>query len=68
MARWVLYCVQCGAEFTHSHVKETTSSLVDPFTPKVTKPEFPEGGLSLACPTCRSTSAYQRHQLIYRAN
>ena len=67
-ARWVLYCPHCNEAFTQSEIPETSSSVYDPFTSTVMKPEFPNGGLSLECPLCEGVSVYQRHQLIYRTS
>ena len=43
MARWVLYCHECSAEFTHNQIYDTYQSVSDPFA-SITKPEFPNGG------------------------
>lgn len=67
MARWVLFCPVCNKDFTHSEIPESGSHFTDPFLGDFIKPEFPEGGLRVVCPNCRSTSVYQRYQLIYRA-
>jgi hypothetical protein len=67
MARWVLYCSHCDAEITHSQIYEGVSSIPGPFE-SVTKPEFPDGGLSLVCTNCKGTSVYLRHQLLYKAS
>lgn len=66
MAHWVLECASCKNEFTHSEIVES-HSLRDPFTLNETKPEFPDGGLSVVCPICKETGVYQRHELLYRA-
>jgi endogenous inhibitor of DNA gyrase (YacG/DUF329 family) len=67
MARWVLGCPDCGKDFTHSEIPESSSFIPDPFIGSAVKPEFPVGGQSIACPNCKSTSVYERHQLIYEA-
>ena len=68
MARWVLSCPDCVKDFTQSEIPERSLLIPDPFTGTVVKPEFPAGGQTVACPNCKSTSVYQRHQLIYRAS
>jgi hypothetical protein len=68
MARWVLDCPDCNEDFTQSEIPESDSLVPDPFTGSVAKPEFPTDGLSLRCPNCKTTSVYQRYQLIYRAS
>lgn len=67
MARWVLECSRCKAEFTHSEISGTGYSAFDPFTLTVTKPELPAGGVNVVCPNCNSTDVYQRYELLYRA-
>jgi len=67
MARWVLECESCKTEFMHSEIYDSGYSVLDPFTLTATKPDFPEGGLSLMCPSCKNMSVYQRYQLLYRA-
>jgi len=68
MARWILECHLCSAEFTHSQIYEGSPSIRDPFTRTDIKPEFKSGGESVVCPNCRGTSVYQRYQLLYRAS
>ena len=68
MARWVLNCYLCDAEFIHSQIHDSGSSMRDPFAQTEIKPEFPKGGESLVCPNCKGTSTYQRYQLTYRAS
>ena len=29
-------------------------------------PEFPDGGLTVACPTCQKATVFQRFELMYR--
>jgi hypothetical protein len=68
MARWVLGCPRCNEDFTHSHIDlESQRSFNDPFAWLVEKPEFPDNGIKLACPNCKTVSVYKRTQLIYRA-
>jgi hypothetical protein len=66
MPRWVLECASCKNEFLYSEIYETGNSLNDSFPLLVTKPELPNGGFSVRCPSCRETNVYQRHQLLYR--
>ena len=68
MAQWVLECHSCGAEFAHSEIYQSGSSIRDPFTTVELKPEFPNGGQSAVCPNCRATAIYQRYELLYRAS
>ncbi len=68
MAQWVFYCHQCDAEIAHNQVYDSGSTIRDPFTQTEIKPEFPKGGQSLVCPNCKSTSVYQRYQLVYRTS
>jgi hypothetical protein len=65
MAQWVLSCLQCSAELTHSQIYVDNAS--DPFT-LFSKPELPAGGLKMACPSCKQISIYLRHQLTYSAS
>jgi hypothetical protein len=62
MARWVLNCPQCEAEFTHSKIGD--QRLVDYYLPA--KPGFPKEGLAMECPNCHKSSVFYRHQLAYR--
>jgi len=66
VARWVLECSECKAEFTHSEISESGYSVRDPFTMTATKPEFPADGVTAVCPSCNGTAVYQRHELLYR--
>jgi len=67
VARWVLECADCKAEFTHSEISGSGYMSIDPFTLTANKPEFPEGGVSAVCPSCNATAVYERYQLLYRA-
>jgi hypothetical protein len=49
MQRWVLDCFQCKAELPHSQVHDGDFSGSDPYS-SLTKPKFPDGGLSVLCP------------------
>ena len=66
MPRWVLCCAQCGVEVMQSQIAED-STVHEPFVLE-TKPEFPDGSLSVVCPHCKSTSVYLRQQQVYRAS
>jgi hypothetical protein len=67
MPQWVLTCAQCHKIFTHSKINpRTATSPFDPLWP--TKPDFPDGGLNLACPKCQTPAIYQRFELMYRPN
>jgi len=63
MQRWVLDCPKCKAELTHSQVHDSDFSGSDPYA-CLTKPKFPDGGLSVLCPNCKIAFVYQRYQLI----
>ena len=65
MTCWVLYCPGCGAELTHSQIYNSDFSGYDPYT-SLSKPKFPDGGLSVFCPQCKGTSLFQRYQLVYQ--
>ena len=67
MARWVLECAHCKAEFKHSEISESGYTVLDPFTLTATKPELPAGGVTMVCPHCNATEVYQRYELLYRA-
>ena len=64
MSYWVLGCPLCRMDFIHSEIdgEEERELWALP-----SKPEFPEGGSSLACPNCKQTSLFQRFQLRYSA-
>ena len=64
MPNWMLHCAHCNASFVHSEV--VAASFYDPFY-LAPKPSFPDGGISLICPHCRTSSVYQRFQLTYSA-
>jgi hypothetical protein len=67
VARWVLECAQCKAEFTHSEIPQSGYVNPDPFTLTPTKPELPASGVTTVCPNCNGAAFYQRHQLLYRS-
>ena len=63
--QWVLSCSNCHKVFTHSKTNPRSATVpFDPLWP--TKPDFPNGGLNLACPNCRTPAVYQRFELMYR--
>jgi hypothetical protein len=64
MASWVVKCKNCEVEFTHSKIADDykMSSYLWPL-----KPEFPEGGSPLECPTCGHSATYRQTHLTYRA-
>lgn len=64
MDRWILKCPGCKTTFTQSVVKPPSklSELLYVWPPK---PEFPNGGVRLECPNCKTASLYQRNQLTY---
>jgi hypothetical protein len=65
MPQWVLSCSNCHKVFTHSKINPRSETVpFDPLWP--TKPDFPNGGLDLACPNCQTSSIYQRFELMYR--
>jgi len=63
--KWILYCPKCAGVTTHSLISETDLAGYDPYA-TLRKPVFPDGGLSVICPSCGETSVYQRHQLVFR--
>jgi hypothetical protein len=62
--KWILYCLQCNGVIVHSEIER--ESLGFAAYTNFTKPQFPDIGLSIVCPSCKSTSVYQRHQLVYQ--
>ena len=68
LARWVFGCPDCDYEFTHSEIdSEIRPPLLDPFAWIDDKPELPEAGVRLECPSCKKVSVFRRYQLTYRA-
>ena len=64
MPRWVLNCPSCQKEFTHTEIERR--SFQDYYLEP--KPDFPEEGLSVQCPNCKTSSVYHRRHLTYRAD
>jgi len=64
MAHWVLLCPQCKTDFNHSEVKSERWTS-DAFANLGTKPTFPNDGLLLECPNCRTSSLFLHEQLRY---
>jgi hypothetical protein len=65
MPQWVLSFPHCHKVFSHSKINpRSATTLFDPLWP--TKPDFPDGGLNLACPNCQTPAIYQRFELMYR--
>ena len=60
MATWSLICKRCSAAFVHSQIPE---NIVNYFLP--VRPKFPPDGLDCECLNCKTTSRYQRNELIY---
>lgn len=67
MPRWMLHCEQCSKAFPYSEVT-FEHPAADAFAWLGSKPNFPQGGISLECPNCKETSVYQHRQLIYSVN
>jgi len=64
-AHWVLSCPACYAVFNHSEIPSQPSNApYDTLWPR--KPDFPDGGASLTCPTCQKTAVFQRFELMYK--
>jgi hypothetical protein len=62
MAQWILTCKDCYQSFTYGENLVFPKSYDPAWAPK---PDFPEGGLGMPCPTCKKTSTYQRYELMY---
>jgi hypothetical protein len=63
MLYWVVRCPQCKIHFTLSKVhvgREQCGLWMLP-----SKPEFHQGGSWIECPTCNTTSLFQRFQVDY---
>jgi hypothetical protein len=63
MPQWVLNCQHCHKLFTCDEIDLASWASYDPLWPP--KPDFPEGGLRMACPNCKKSSTYQRYELMY---
>ena len=63
MPSWVLHCIHCKSEFTHSLIDDM--KMLSYMFPA--KPEFPPAGAELECPNCGLKATYQRTDLTYRA-
>jgi hypothetical protein len=63
MPQWVLNCQHCHKLFTCDEIDLASWAAYDPLWPP--KPDFPEGGLRMACPNCKKGSTYQRYELMY---
>lgn len=67
MPRWMLDCRSCDKPFPYSEVTfEDPPS--DAFAWLGNKPNFPDGGISVECPSCKETSLYQRYMLRFAGN
>jgi hypothetical protein len=65
MAQWVVLCPECRSLVPHSTIPARPETApFDPLWP--TKPEVPDGGVNLTCPSCSTTNAFQRVELMYR--
>lgn len=63
MPSWILNCVGCGANLTHSVIEPR--EIEDRYLP--TKPEFAAEGAELECSGCGQKATYQRSDLRYQA-
>ena len=70
MARWTLECCNCHQTFTYTEIPAKGETLhPDPFLLwSGPKPEFPRGGIDVACPNCLHHSIYQRYELVFKAS
>jgi hypothetical protein len=68
MSRWVLDCIECHEDFTHTEISTFDETLpLDPYLLwSCAKPEFPSGGLVLVCPKCKKVATYQRYELVFQ--
>ena len=63
MAKWILICANCQAEFKCSEINDVgMASFYLPLKP-VLSPE----GQKCVCPQCGYEGVYQRTDLLYRA-
>jgi hypothetical protein len=63
MAKWILICAKCKAEFEHSQISDVGMARL--LLPE--KPEFAPTGNKCACPNCGYSASYWRTDLLYRA-
>jgi len=64
MPHWTLECPGCKVVFNHSEIPEH-SFTEHAFMGIAAKPNFPEGGLRIICPSCGQISVKQSYELIY---
>ena len=69
MPRWVITCLKCNREFTHTLVRDLTQGKEtrDVFA-SPPKPAIPEDGSRMNCPHCGSVSSYRISDLRYRGD
>jgi hypothetical protein len=61
MARWVVDCPACNAEFTHTEINEGGTRHTSRSPPK---PNL-DGGSVKECPHCHAATVFRPAQLIY---
>jgi hypothetical protein len=67
MAEWSLNCKGCKKPITHSSVNPAENTMAyDTLWPY--RPEVPESGFTMRCPSCQQSASYQRFELTYRAD
>ena len=65
MAHWILYCPGCMSEITHSEIGEPHG--LEDLVLWPLKPNIPDSGATLGCPSCLKDFVFRRHNLTYRA-
>jgi hypothetical protein len=63
MPSWILDCVGCGSNFTHSVIEPR--KIEDHYLPA--KPVIALEGVELECPDCKQKAVYRRFDLRYQA-
>jgi hypothetical protein len=66
--RWVVTCPECEKEFTHTPISKISRGMMRDLFASPPKPQIPQNGAGMECPSCHKTSVFRAVDLRFRAD